>query len=311
MRTDTYYTSAANRFKTTWTYDGLGRVRVRKEYIWYDAYQWYPNGETRYIYDGMRVIQERNSGNTPTVAYTRGNDLSGSLEGAGGIGGLLARSHGYSGTTGAWSTHSFYHAAGGGNGTMLLNSSQASVATYRYDPFGRTLSQSGTLAAANVYRFSSKEQHAKSGMYYYGYRFYEPHLQRWVNRDPIFEGGRLILPVIGTATVFVSQRQHLYNFCDNSALMAVDPLGLYPFKPPTQDECIYDARKRRDNCKTRCTTLAVVGEAAVIGMHFVPPLALVSIGGHAVMFVLAKCCYNKCDRMHDAEVDYCRTHYDN
>jgi hypothetical protein len=33
MRTDTYYTSAANRFRTTWTYDGLGRVRVRKDFL--------------------------------------------------------------------------------------------------------------------------------------------------------------------------------------------------------------------------------------------------------------------------------------
>jgi hypothetical protein len=93
----------------------------------------------------MRVVQERNASNVPTVAYTRGLDLSGSLEGAGGIGGLLARSHGYSG--GTWSTHNFYHADGGGNITMLINSAQTSVAVYRYDPYGRTLSQSGTLAA--------------------------------------------------------------------------------------------------------------------------------------------------------------------
>lgn len=47
---------------------------------------------TRYLYDGMRAIQERDGNNTPAVRYTRGNDLSGSIEGAGGIGGLLARS---------------------------------------------------------------------------------------------------------------------------------------------------------------------------------------------------------------------------
>lgn len=43
----------------------------------------------------MRVIEERDADNWPQVAYTRGTDLSGSLEGAGGIGGLLARSHGF------------------------------------------------------------------------------------------------------------------------------------------------------------------------------------------------------------------------
>ena len=48
---------------------------------------WQTNSETRYLYDGWRVIQERDGSNTPLVSYTRGTDLSGSLEGAGGIGG--------------------------------------------------------------------------------------------------------------------------------------------------------------------------------------------------------------------------------
>src|SRR5947208_7584567 len=135
----------------------------------------------------MRVIQERNGSNTPLVSYTRGTDLSGSLEGAGGIGGLLARSTGY--LSGNWSTHNFYHADGNGNITYLVNSSQALAASYRYDPYGNTISSSGTLAGANVYRFSSKEIHANSGMYYYGYRFYDPNLQRWINRDPFGEQG--------------------------------------------------------------------------------------------------------------------------
>ena len=89
-------------WKTDFVYDGRGRLRRRIEYL-YDEFGWNVTEETRYIYDGMRVIQERTSANTPTVSYTRGRDLSGSLEGAGGIGGLRARSHGYSG--GNWRTH--------------------------------------------------------------------------------------------------------------------------------------------------------------------------------------------------------------
>jgi len=112
------------------------------------------------------VLQERDVNITPTVSYTRGNDLSGSMEGAGGIGGLLARSSGYSG--GNFTTHNYYFADGNGNITCMLDSSPAKVASYRYDPFGNTISSSGTLASANVYRFSSKEIHANSGMYYYG-----------------------------------------------------------------------------------------------------------------------------------------------
>src|ERR1043166_3059203 len=112
----------------------------------------------------MRVIQERDSNNVPTVSYTRGNDLSGTLEGAGGIGGLLARSSGYSSSTDSWSTHYYYHADANGNITYLVNSSEGLGATYRYDPFGNTISKSGTIADANLYRFSSKEVHVRSGM---------------------------------------------------------------------------------------------------------------------------------------------------
>lgn len=148
---------------------------------------WTLASATRHVYDGWRVIQERDASKVPTVSYTRGTDLSGSLEGAGGIGGLLARSHGYS--SGNWTTHNFYHADGNGNITYLVNSSQTVAASYRYDPFGNTLSSSGSLAGANVYRFSSKEFHATSGLYYYGYRFYDPSVQRWLNRDPIGERG--------------------------------------------------------------------------------------------------------------------------
>ncbi|MCX6916677.1 MAG: hypothetical protein NT167_27145, partial [Verrucomicrobia bacterium] len=287
---------------STFAYDGLGRLRTRSD----------PSGVVNYIYDGMRVIQERDGSNGPQVSYTRGLDLSGTFEGAGGIGGLLARSHdftlctnmltvrmtngspylvevwlyhsdtavdfyqgngwwlvpdlanaevyaeavqvppddyrdftfeavggreydlyghgdyyyvqefyvpitatlenyqvglvplgndldwnyGESGNvlcgedlTGRWLTHTYYHADGNGNITCLVNANQAVVASYRYDPYGNTLAQSGPLAEANTYRFSSKEFHAASELYYYGYRFYDPRMQRWVNRDPLEERG--------------------------------------------------------------------------------------------------------------------------
>jgi len=163
-----------------------------------------------YVYDGRRVIQERNGSNNPTVSYTRGNDLSGSLEGAGGIGGLLGRASGYSSGTGNWSTNHFYHADGNGNVTYLVATNQTRAASYRYDPFGNSISFGGSLAAADVYRFSSKELHVASGMYYYGERFYEPNLQRWPNQDPIGE----------------RYDANLYRFVYNSPLNYVDPDGL-------------------------------------------------------------------------------------
>ena len=56
--------------------------------------------------------------------------MSGTVQGAGGIGGLLAM-------TEASGTNSYYHADGNGNVMQLINSLQLTVAQYDYDPFGK------------------------------------------------------------------------------------------------------------------------------------------------------------------------------
>jgi RHS repeat-associated protein len=99
----------------------------------------------------------------------------------------------------------------------LINSSQIPVARYHYDPYGNLLTKSGPLADANVYRFSSKEWHEKSGLVYYLYRYYEPNLQRWLNRDPIGERGGI----------------NLYQFVYNSPLSELD---IYGFATKSKNE---------------------------------------------------------------------------
>jgi len=143
--------------------------------------------EVRYIYDGNLEIQWRDGNNLPTLTLTRRRDLSGSLQAAGGIGGLLARTDAANGQT------AYFHADGNGNVTALVNAQQMLVVKYLYDPFGSTLSKAGPLAEANTYRFSSKDYHANSGLCYYGYRFYDSNLQRWLNRDPVGERGGINL----------------------------------------------------------------------------------------------------------------------
>ena len=127
------------------------------------------------------------------------------------------------------------------NGTM--------AASYQYDPFGNTTSMSGPLAAANRYRFSSKEWDDAAGLYYYGFRFYDPNLQRWLNRDPLGElgfvtmGKTKLLPMllnykadetmneIGTYIynqflVGKEDENNLYDFVANNPISKVDIWGL-------------------------------------------------------------------------------------
>jgi RHS repeat-associated protein len=182
----------------------------------------------RYVYDGNLVIEERNANNLPQVAYTRGRDLSGSLQGAGGISGLLARTD-LSPLNPQLST-AFYHSDGNGNITCLINASQAVVAKYLYDPYGNVLSASGLLAGVNLYQFSSKEFHANSGLIYYLYRFYDSNLQRWVNRDPLGDES-VLRGRLGSGSGLpkwyarYESLQNPYSFARNSSMSFVDSDG--------------------------------------------------------------------------------------
>jgi len=126
---------------------------------------------------------------TETKRYVWGNDLSGNLHGAGGVGGLLAMES----STG----RRFYAYDGNGNVRALVKADTVNpaastiTARYAYDGFGREVSATGVDAGKNAFRFSTKLRDVESGMNYYGYRYYAARNGRWINRDPIMEKGGL------------------------------------------------------------------------------------------------------------------------
>ena len=164
--------------------------------------------ETRtFIYDDWNLIYETiytidgGTTNTTEVQYFWGLDLSDSLQGAGGVGGLLAVSR----------NGEFYFPAydNNGNVTKYIDESGNIVAAYEYDDFARTISQSGPRVDFFRHRFSTKYFDAETGLYNYGLRFYAPGWRVWLNNDPIEEEGGI----------------HLQCFLGNNPVAQVDILG--------------------------------------------------------------------------------------
>ena len=148
---------------------------------------------------GSRVSIEED-----VIEYHWGKDLSGTIGGAGGVGGLL-----YVKINGdiyvPW-----YDACG--NIIGYWDAEGHIVAEYTYDAFGKLIASSGPMANVFSFRYSTKYFDSETGFYYYGRRFYSPELKRWITRDPIGEEGGV----------------NLYCFCGNAAAVMVDSLGNVP-----------------------------------------------------------------------------------
>jgi RHS repeat-associated protein len=160
------------------------------------------------LYDGWNLIAELDAGssNDRVRTYIWGTDLSGSLQGAGGVGGLIGVSD-FRGST----THHFAAHDGNGNVAAIVDGGTGALtARYEYGPFGEPLRTFGTIAKNMPLRFSSKYTDNESGLDYYGYRYYSPSTGRWNSRDPISEKGGF----------------NLLEFVGNSATYKFDPLGL-------------------------------------------------------------------------------------
>ena len=193
--------TAPGSWKSEFVFDGLNRRRIERDFFW-NGSAWTKTNEVRFIYDGYLPVQEGDSNNVAKVTYTRGLDFSGSLQRAGGVGGLLARSD-TSGTV-------FYHADAVGNVTALMDGSENIVGRYLYGPSGNILAMSGPMAFANVMRSFSEPAHPLSGILHLPFRDLNTRLPMFLTSDPIGEAGGI----------------PLHGFVHNNFVNHFDPFGL-------------------------------------------------------------------------------------
>jgi RHS repeat-associated protein len=178
------------RQKLEFVYDGQGR-RVAKKVSNWSGTAYTVAIETRFIYDGWNLLAElavnlTTSTLTPLKTYTWGLDLSGSAQGAGGVGGLLAVNSGTSTYAAAYD--------GNGNVSALVNAADGTLAArYDYNAFGERVLTDGPAALLNPFRFSTKYEDPETGLLYYGFRYYNPSTGRWLSRDPLEEQGHELI----------------------------------------------------------------------------------------------------------------------
>jgi RHS repeat-associated protein len=132
-------------------------------------------------------------------------DKSGTEQGAGGVGGLLAVS-----VDGTFFIPCYDH---NGNIVRYVSENGSTAAQYTYDPYGNVIEALGALAEQFPFGFSTKYHDRETGLVSYLMRFYNPPDGRWLNRDPIEEQGG----------------ENLYAFCRNNGVSNIDAYGLVTY----------------------------------------------------------------------------------
>ncbi|MCP5538197.1 MAG: hypothetical protein H7A51_18440 [Akkermansiaceae bacterium] len=198
-------------------HDALGRMVQRKNTT---------TGVThRYSWSGWLMIseQKKNASGVETefLRYTWGADLTGSLEGAGTVGGLLMIERFAAGGGTAQVAH--VHPDANGNTMGTTSDTGAMLTWYKYHPFGQVESEGGNSdwLGWNRFKFSTKYLDAETGLYYYGYRYYDPVTGRWPSRDPIEEDGG----------------NNLYGFVGNDGVNNSDLLGNERLTDEEEGDC--------------------------------------------------------------------------
>ena len=154
----------------------------------------------KFIWDEYNIIVE-DAASSDATFNTWGLDLDGTMQGAGGVGGLLAVEKGDAVYLPAYDAN--------GNVTEYIDGAGAIAAHYTYSAFGKQLLAVDDMGI--THRFSTKPYCPKTLLVEYEFRKYAPNVGRWCSRD-------------------VVESANQYAYIQNSIFWQFEFLGLYGVK---------------------------------------------------------------------------------
>jgi len=104
------------------------------------------------------------------------------------------------------------------------------IISYEYDAFGNITRRQGSLENAPGYLFQTKEADEESDLIYFGARYYDPQLGRWLTPDPLG----------------MADGPNTYLYCNNNPVGFIDPWGLCKEKSDLEE--VWDYWKLTGNC---------------------------------------------------------------
>ena len=154
------------------------------------------NVEHNYLYAGGKLMRESYGSNTLDFFYDA-NGTPYALK--------------YNGTV-------YYYVTNlQGDVVRIVDASGNTVASYDYDPYGKVISATGTLAEVNPIRYRGYYYDNETGLYYLQNRYFDPTTARWLNTD------RAISGIGGNILGY-----NLFQYCFNNPMNMSDASGNWP-----------------------------------------------------------------------------------
>jgi RHS repeat-associated protein len=105
----------------------------------------------------------------------------------------------------------YYHTDHLGSSNVITDANGAVVEEIYYFPFGETRLDSGSVDLS--YKYTGKEEDEETGLYYYGARYYDPVLARFISPDSF------------VPDYTNPQSLNRYSYVLNNPLIYIDPMG--------------------------------------------------------------------------------------
>lgn len=100
-----------------------------------------------------------------------------------------------------------------GDVIRVVDASGNTVASYDYDPYGKVISATGSLAGINPIRYRGYYYDTETGFYYLQSRYYDPVVGRFISADSY------------TSTAFEILANNMYAYCENNPIDSEDQNG--------------------------------------------------------------------------------------
>jgi RHS repeat-associated protein len=209
-----------NGQKTYFLYDDTGERVIKRgqhgETVYVNRFYAIRNGElgTKHIFAGETRVLSKLVKTPPTnTANTNGSKT-------------------VSTTTPVEKDQFFYHGDHLGSSNMITDAYGAVYQHLEYFPYGETwIEEGGSSSKIPGYMFTGKELDPETGLYYYGARYYDPVLSRWISADPIL--GKYLPSgdkdkddnLLGEGGVFNPINLGFYAYSHHNPIIIIDPDG--------------------------------------------------------------------------------------